>query len=259
MTLDVFIPAIGQQELLDQTIQHLVDNDVLDSTWYYVIDNGSKTPLQSEIADVIRNEENLGMVGSLRQAMEYSDAEILIYLHSDMLIFEPGWDTQLIEAFESDPKLAALGVVGAVQADSNGGRSGTVCAFRDGHLHGSKPSQHITPVALLDGCFMALRRAYLENFDWDTLEENGYLFSYDKGLTLALTMQSLHVGVIDFDSQHLGGRTSCQTEFHDTLKEKGSDLDSMYRDSERRYIERWKDTLPVRVRSDWHVDVGVRR
>jgi glycosyltransferase involved in cell wall biosynthesis len=258
MTLDVFIPAIGQQELLDQTIQHLVDNDVLDSTWYYVIDNGSKTPLQSEIADVIRNEENLGMVGSLRQAMEYSDAEILIYLHSDMLIFEPGWDTQLIEAFESDPKLAALGVVGAVQADSNGGRSGTVCAFRDGHLHGTKPTQNITPVALLDGCFVAYRRVVLENFDWDEFENNGYYF-YDKDISLTLTMQSWHVGVIDFDSTHLGGQTSCRTEFVDTLTKRNENHDMIYARSETRFLKKWGHVLPVKVRGDFHVDVGVRR
>lgn len=260
MKLDVYIPAIGQEEILNQCIDFLWYNcgDGPIVTRCFVIDNGSKVPIKAGVK-VIRNEENLGMVGSLKQALEHSDADIICYMHSDMFIYEQGWDTQIIQAFEADPKLACLGVVGAVQADANGGRTGTVCAFRDGHLHGTKPTQKITPVCLLDGCCQIFRRSVLETVPWDEFEENGYLFSYDKGITVWLTMASHRVGVIDLDSEHLGGRTSCQTEFNNTLTEKGTTLDAMYRESERKYIERWKSCFPIRVTPDWVVHVGGKR
>lgn len=257
MNLEIWTPAIGQQEMLDHTLELVVKN-AKTAPKCFVIDNGSREPLRSSLATVIRNDDNLGMIGSLIQARENCQADILVFMHSDMEIFEEGWDVKVIQAFEADSKLAALGVVGAVQADSNGGRSGTVCAFRDGHLHGTKPRQEITPVALLDGCWMAFRNAYLEHLDFDGFESNGYLFSYDKDLTLTLTMESLHVGVINLDSQHIGGQTSCREEFNDSLAKKGQNLNEMYRESERRYINKWKACFPVRVKPDWVVNVGTR-
>lgn len=257
-SLAVYIPALGQQETLNETLRLLATNAHAHWLEMYVIDNASKEPLKSKFAKIIRNEENRGMVGSLRQAVEHSTAEVIVYLHSDMYIYEENWDREVLAAFEADPKLAALGVVGAKQADANGGRSQVVCAFRDAEKHGSRPKQMVTPVALLDGCFMAFRRDHIKDLDWDGFESNGYLFSYDKDLTLSLTMASLHVAVINLESEHLGGQTSCREEFNDTLKSKGSDLDAMYRESERRYIEKWKQALPVSVTQDYVVHVGKR-
>lgn len=258
MTLSVYIPAIGQQETLDKTLRFLAKNA---HAWVemWVIDNGSKEPLRSRFAKIIRNEENRGMVGSLKQAVEHSTADIIVFLHSDMFIYEENWDREVLAAFESDPKLAALGVVGAKQADTNGGRSQVVCAFVDAEKHGSRPKQMVTPVALLDGCFMAFRRDSIKDLDWDAFESNGYLFSYDKDLTLSLTMASQHVAVINLDSEHLGGQTSCREEFNDTLRKNGSDLNEMYRESERRYIEKWKNAFPVRVTDDYVVHAGKKR
>lgn len=259
LDLAVYVPAIGQNELLNSVLRELWDHSTHDPdlTASFVIDNASKEPIKTRYAEVIRNEENLGMVGSLQQAVEHSNAEILVYMHSDMYIYENGWDSKLVDAFRDDPKLGALGVVGAPSADANGGRGGTICAFRNGEIHGAKPTQFITPAALLDGCFVAYRRAFLENIDWESFEDNGYYF-YDKDISLTLTMQSRHVGVVNFDCDHLGGQTSCRPEFNETLVARKENHDFIYARSENRYLEKWKAVLPVKVRSDWHVDVGVK-
>lgn len=258
MRLEAWTPALGQQEILDKCIGLLHRNATDPETALYVIDNGSKNALDSAHAFVIRNEENRGMVGSLNQAVEHSTADVIVYLHSDMYLYEEGWDRKIIHAFKSDPKLAALGVVGAEVAEADGGRSRVWCSFRDWPIHGSHPRKEITPVALLDGCLMAFRRSVLQETNLDALEENGYLFSYDKDLTLTLTMDSHRVAVIDLDCQHIGGQTSCREEFNDTLKSQGLNLDDMYKESERRYIEKWKPCFPVAVMQDWTVHVGRR-
>jgi glycosyltransferase involved in cell wall biosynthesis len=256
MKLAVYCPAIGQQETLNETLRLLATN-APDWVEMWVIDNASKEPLQSKFAKVIRNEENRGMVGSLRQAVEHSTADIIAYLHSDMYIHEENWDREVLAAFEADPKLAALGVVGAKQADANGGRSQVVCAFRDAEKHGSRPKQMVTPVALLDGCFCAYRRSVLQETDFDQFESNGYFF-YDKDISISLTMASHHVAVINLDCEHLGGTTSCRPEFTETLHATGDTHDSIYERSERRYLQKWKDALPVRVTDDYVVHAGRR-
>lgn len=259
MILDVYIPAIGQQELLVKCLDHLYENlgDGVLSGRMVVIDNGSKEPLTVG-NEVIRNEENLGMVGSLKQALDHSEAEVLVYMHSDLFLYEPGWDTQILQAFEDDPKLACLGVVGAVQADANGGRTGTVCAFRDGHLHGSKPTQKITPVAILDGCLMAFRRQTMLDMNLPDTTWPTHHF-YDKALALELTMASHHVGVIDLDCEHLGGQTSCRPEYQKWAEEKHGGDHKIYLQAESRYINKWAPCFPVRVESDYTVHVGRRR
>jgi glycosyltransferase involved in cell wall biosynthesis len=255
MSISVYCPALGQQALLAKCISLLHANQHNIDTKLFVIDNGSQIPLTSHYAEVIRNEENKGMVGSLRQAVEHTDAEVIVYLHSDMFIHEEGWDRQIAVAFEADHQLAALGVVGAIQADADGGRSGVVCAFRDGEKHGKLPEKKITPVALLDGCFCAYRTSFLRELDFDQFEENGYFF-YDKDISLTLTMKSLHVAVIDLDCVHIGGQTSCREEFTDSLASKGENHGTIYATSENRYLRKWGKALPVRVTPEYVVHVG---
>lgn len=259
MTLQVFIPAIGQQEVLDQTLSLLAKNahGWVDMT---VIDNASLTPIVSKFAKIIRNEENKGMVGSLAQARSLCTADILVYLHSDMLIHEPEWDTKLLQAFEEDDLLGLLGVVGANKADEDGGRSGTVCAFRNWQDHGHRPATPVTPVAILDGCFMAFRKSMMDELDLPEVygDGNEYFF-YDKELSLSVTMASWRVGVIDLESEHLGGQTSCSEEFTKTVHADLQTHDTMYARSERRYIDKWEKCFPVRVLSDWTVHVGRKR
>lgn len=258
MTLDVYIPAIGQKELLYKCIAFLHASSEADAD-FTIIDNGSKEPLfsHSSLRHVrgIRNEENLGMVASLQQAVDDSEADILVYMHSDMFIFEPGWDRKIIESFEADPKLACLGVVGAVQADANGGRTGTVCAFRDWQNHGSKPTQKVTPVALLDGCFFATRRQVLVDLNLPDTDWPTHHF-YDKDLSLSLTMASQRVGVIDLDCEHRGGETSCRPEYQEWANQKHGGDREIYLKAEARYINKWKPCFPVFVDPSWVVHVG---
>lgn len=255
MKVSAYIPALGQQEILDECVELLATNSTLSDTKLFVIDNASKTPLKSQYAFIIRNEENAGMVGSLRQAVQHSDADVLCYLHSDMFIFEPGWDAQILQAFEADPKLGMLGVVGAEVAEANGGRSLVHCAFRDWVKHGHKPTKKITPVAILDGCCLIMRRELLLTGDLldETLPSHHF---YDKSLSLAFTMASHRVGVIDLDCAHISGQTSCRPEYQDWAQKNHGGDDMIYHRAEQHYLNKWGPCFPVRVMPDWTVHVG---
>lgn len=257
LTLSAYVPALGQQDILDKCIGLLHRNAIDEHTQLYVIDNASQRKLESTFAYVIRNEENRGMVGSLKQAMEHSQADIVVFLHSDMYVYEDGWDIQILKAFEDDPKLGMLGVVGAEIADANGGRSRVHCAFRDWVSHGHKPTKKITPVAILDGCLLAARRSMMEGLSLPEVygDGNEYFF-YDKELSLTVTMESWHVAVINMDCEHLGGRTSCSEEFTAKINAALTNHDTMYARSEKRYLDKWRGSLPVRVTPEYVVHAG---
>lgn len=258
MRLDYFIPAIGQQQMLDECLLHLkrgIDNYL--GTRIHVIDNGSNPPLRidpvlSLFVCVHRLEENLGMIESLVFAMRNSTADILVYSHSDFFVYEGGWDTTIGAYFEADDKLGLIGTVGAAVAASNGGREEVLCSFVDGHLHGGQTPTGIHPAVLLDGCFMAFRRSYLDRVGIDRSFKPHHF--YDKDWSLSFALAGVRVGVMSLYCQHRGGQTSCRPEYQAWAKEKTANGDQdFYLANEAKYIGKHREVFPVRVDSAWNV------
>lgn len=232
--------------MLMSTIDLLIDGRSDMSTAIKVIDNGSETPLNlnSSLADdLIRNESNVGMIESLQQAKDNCTADILAFFHSDLLIHEGGWDAKIIQAFESDPRLGLLGVVGGSVAASNGGRANVLCSFRNGHAHGQQTPPGVHPAVLLDGCCMIFRREAMNAIPDDGFPAHHF---HDKDWSVQMIMNGYRVGVIQLDCEHLGGRTSCQPECQESFKKWGGEQ-AIYEASERRYLQKWGAMLPIRV------------
>ncbi len=258
MTIDYFLPAIGQQDLLNRCLSLLRKNMRGTRAELRVIDNGSIPPLQvyHALGTVSRMENNLGMVEGLVFAMRHSLADILVYSHTDFLIYEAGWDLKLASYFEADDQLGLIGAVGARVAAANGGREEVFCSFRNGHEHGWQTPPGIHPVALLDGCFMAFRRRDLDRIGIDRSFSPHHF--YDKDWSLSFVLAGARVGVIDLDCEHLGGQTSCRPDYQEWANKaapQGGDRD-FYLANERRYIAKYAHLLPVRVNKDWGVAVG---
>lgn len=253
MTIDYFIPCIGGQELLNECKDILLNaSDPTHDTNYFVIDNGSKVPIQvSWWARLIRNGENLGMVKTLRQCMDLSKADILIFAHSDFLLYEDLWNAKISARFEADPKLGLIGAVGAERAEKNGGRSNVWCGFRDGHLHGWKPeTSALKPVVLLDGCFMAFRRSAMDAAGIPEVPFPRHHF-HDKHWSLQMVVSGYRVGVLQMDCEHFGGQTSTRPECQESFQADGGEQ-AIYDAAERQYLERFGPILSVSVDSQWN-------
>ena len=139
MKIDVIIPHINHPNLLRECLELYKENCNPELTNVIVIDNGSDPPLRNDIyGSVTRNEDNLGMIKTLEQAKQISSADILIYTHSDTFYFEKHWDEKVLKAFQDNPKLGLLGIVGGAIATPDGGRGEMYCSFRNGHLHGNQ-------------------------------------------------------------------------------------------------------------------------
>jgi glycosyltransferase involved in cell wall biosynthesis len=258
VTIDYFIPVIGQQNQLDECLLHLARNlDNFERTQIHVIDNGSDEPIYVDphvrnFVRLHRQDKNLGMVESLIFAMRNSSADLLVYSHSDFLIYEAGWDTTLRTYFEADEKLGLIGVVGAAVAAENGGRGDVMCSFIDGYKHGEQTPVGVHPCALLDGCFMAFRRKALDAVGVDRTFKPHHF--YDKDWSLNILFGLWRVGVMSLYCAHRGGQVSCRPEYQNWAKgvSAGGDQD-FYFENERKYIDKWKHVLPVTVHPDWSV------
>jgi len=249
MLIEVWIPAIGNVEMLQECITRLIENSALHQHGkldVYVIDNGSESPI--EFAR-LRNEKNVGMVEALAQAKANSSADILIYQHSDFMVYEKGWDVKIRDYFIADTKLGLVGAMGAQQADTNGGRSNCYCAF-DGSVHGHPCPKGITPVVLLDGCLLAMRTEAMRDCGIPDITLPPFHF-YDKYISCQFVERGWRVGVTDLDCHHRGGKTSCQPECQKSLQRFGGEQ-SVYNEAEQKYLERFGSLFPMSVDAFWN-------
>lgn len=249
MTLEYFIPCIGQPELVAQCCENLLKGrrGIADIT---VIDNGSKIPIKAETSRpqiwIYRSEENMGMVKTLDFVRRKSVADIIVYAHSDFMLYEDEWNLKIAAHFEADPKLGLIGAVGAEQADTNGGRSRVWCSFRDGEVHGWKPeTSALRPVVLLDGCFMAFRRSAMEDAGIPDLSFPFHHF-YDKDISLSMHTKGWKVAVLQMDCEHLSGKTACQPECQEFFNKYGGEQ-AIYNEAEKRYLSKWSHLFPISV------------
>lgn len=241
MTIDYFVPAIGQQDLVSQCEMVVAFNQSSDdSARFVVVDNGSEIPIESY--ELIRNDENLGMVKTLRQCMDNSSADILIYAHSDFRLREEAWDSRISEQFERDEKLGMVVAMGCRKAERNGGRSGCFCSF-DGDVHGKYPSDNGNFVAMVDGCFLAMRRSIMDICGIPDLRFPPHHF-YERDWVLEMVTRGYRAKVIPMQCSHLSGRTACQPECQEWFNKHGGEQ-SIYNEAERMYLAKWGHLLPV--------------
>lgn len=247
MTLDYFIPAVGQPDILQACVDHLHFN-ASKRPEITVIDNGSEVPIEDGLYQykLIRNDANVGLPKSLRQAMDLSKSDIIVFAHSDLFMREQGWDEKLINAFEQDPKLGIVCVMGCRVAASNGGREDCFCAFEnDGPVHGSKVPDEGIYVAMLDGCFLAMRRTAMDDSGIPDLNYPPHHF-YERDWVLSMIVRGWKAKVLNLKSNHLSGKTACQPEcqrYFDTI---GGEQ-NVYNSSERMYLQKWGALLPIQV------------
>ena len=177
MKLSIVIPCLNQIELAQTCYKEIVkntDNSQME-TEFIIIDNGCDTPIQKNDfygAKIVRNEVNNGVYPTFKQGMEVSQGDAVAFLHSDVVIWEKGWNVRVAETFIQNPKTGLIGFIGSSQIDEAGGRGlGTASNFqgkpivsRNRAWVGSKWDRHGAHLqkrmkgAVVDGCVMILSR-----------------------------------------------------------------------------------------------------
>lgn len=287
------LPVVEGHELSRVALDHLTKNAVMASTKPVIIDNGSETPYNCDKpfeickevngykVGLISNKENIGFYQPLKQLFDqYPDEEFIGLMHNDLMLYEPGWDRRMLQAFEDDPQLGLIGLCGSREVDERGGRGAyTVCNFMgrevpvgDQIWRGQDPSagrriEGIEPAIVLDSLFMLFRRDVIPHLvrDDEKWEDITLAHFYDRIWPIRTIEAGYHVVIMGSDNDHIGGLTTTGNERYrnDCIKwldERGIPYENpeteMYLVAERRYLDEYRDQkrwLPAIIREGYDV------
>ena len=230
MRLSVIFSVLNNFDLFQTAIDLANVNSETDLD-FVVIDNGSDEPLVvKEKVNLFRKEENIGNYPVFEEVLKHNLAagDILAFFHTDLFIYEKGWDKRVIEGFEKNPKLGLIGFIGSNEIDNLGGRGlGTMSNFQGrqvGKWKGSPAEVHgkrindLRKAVLVDGCSMIFRKK--------CLEEIGFLSNfpphhfYDRLMCCQAREKGWEIGVLGIECDHFSGMTVNREPKYHTLAEK---------------------------------------
>lgn len=261
MKLTIAIPVMNQLEDTKGQWGSLVSNTVnKDLVELLVIDNGSTDGTREFIEKFvfpyfpdhkyIFNPENVGVLASMQLAYSESKGDVIAILHNDVYVLDHGWNMDVTNEFEDDPKLGLAGFLGAEGCGANGGRMNTVSNLLEAEIHGNRV-EGVRKVAIFDGLALIARREMLDQvggFD------QGYTYHhfYDRDISLASFFGGWTNKMIGIYCHHRSGVTANRPEYGKWIAEKmgtkegEGDLKS-YLQSEQRFISKWSARLPILV------------
>lgn len=296
--LAAIVTCVDSKELAEEALHYLRENTTPELTEIILLDNGSYTPLPKYEADrVIRYEENIGVNAVFHRTikeLEEAGFTHVAHMHCDVMIREKSWDEFLLFTFDTDPKLALIGLLGSNEIDGAGGRGlGTASSFFGGEyntgnatpaeIHGRRVKGK-EAAAVVDHLLMAFPLEKLKQLP--PQEESGYAphHFYDRILSCEVLARGWNVALLGLDADHFGGGTGLCKVPHEgpelgclnrdglyrrwlTSKgigfQEGDNLDLIvYKEAEKIFLNKWRDELhfiPVKVETDHSITHGYRK
>lgn len=250
ITLDICFPVLNQEESTQKALNSFKWNQD-DKNRHIIVDNGSKRFVRDWLEGlegedmVIRNSENVGLPKAMNQALQISRADYTLFTHTDVEMFEPGWDVK-IKRILTD--LGSVGVAGFFGARGIGAqhmyqvpyqmnqlaRWGTLAGNRcrlDPNVHGHLQfADEFQRCAVLDGFCLIVKRGL--KF-WDKSVHH----NYDNDICL----ESIDAGwqniVINMDVTHYGGRTDVNEDWASPFGKSKAEIHS---ESHVPLYEKWR-------------------
>jgi len=219
----------SRPDLTERSIQVLLENS--DSINLILINNGSKDgpvaikgPRMTDgslnysmlrRAVFINNPVNTGCLPMLRQTIPYmeDDEDILVFIHNDVLIWEPHWDTIVRNAFNEIPDLGLAGLFGAPGVGPDGGRM-FARSRMEGREWGTPGEPHgaiaelneVSPASVLDSLCMMFKVGALRDVEIPLEWPPHHWF--DRLFCLRFIDKGYKVAVIGIPFDHYGGGSS---------------------------------------------------
>jgi GT2 family glycosyltransferase len=234
--LSIVIPYLNQTRLMATVFEQLIKvTSITPEIEFLLIDDGSTEEphltvptkfANPNLIRVVRNEKTKGVYPSFKQGFEETTGEIVAFMHSDMVIWEEGWDKRVIAEFDSQPKLGMIGFIGSNEIDAWGGRGlGTASNFMGRTLRsvlqigapswtGSPAEPHgrrirgFEKAAVVDGCTMIIRRRAWQEIEYR--EDQPPHHFYDRLIACQLLEKGWQIGVLGIECDHFSGQTANQ-------------------------------------------------
>jgi len=265
MNLATVVVAAHNPELTARVVGHASLGAAAPETQVMVFDNGVPS-----IYTELGTGTNIGNYGIFFQLSEV-DADVILVLHNDVLIYESGYDVRLLECFEADPNLGLVGFVASNEVDFAGGRGlglyGSTVSNFQGRVPGTSPAEAhgqrdagFRAAAVVDGCAMAFRKEALAEIPEDPRCPPHHF--YDKKFSMEMLSRGWHVGYLGIEQDHLSGQTANVFEGYHRLAEawcgergvhrpEATNWDhQIYLEAEHQFLVEWRDQkrfFPLKV------------
>jgi hypothetical protein len=201
-----------------------------------------------------------GCIQNMRDLAQGCDADVLAFLHSDVIELEEHWTRKVALHFLTHPRCGLLGFGGATALGhphlykrpyqlQQLARFNYFSAQRDWQTHGkwlSRPMQ----VAVLDGFALVFRReAYEQMGGWQAALDLGLMFHmYDAAACCMMARLGWEVWALPIECWHRGAAASISSSYDQWLKGQGINGDSEVHEKAHRIVYReFKDVLPLEV------------
>jgi hypothetical protein len=198
--------------------------------------------------------EEAGFLSKCDQGWRNSKADIIGYLHSDLIIHEFGWDVRVLHEFANE-KVAVVGIVGAMQLASDDiykvrydfkqlARADVYSNLTDFAAHGKRETGTCR-VAVVDSCAVFVRSSFLgEIGGWPIASYPNNSHCSDLWLSCSAHRHSYLVHLVGIEATHSsGGKGEAGVKW---CNEHGGD-DVMHKRAHRICYEDFRDVLPVRI------------
>lgn len=222
--LSIIIPVLNQIDLAKTCYKEILVNNLNleNETEFIILDNGSDIPIQEQDflgAKIVRNEKNIGVYPTFKQGFEVATGDVVAFLHSDVVIWQYGWNNIVLDTFNTYNNFGLCGFIGSNEIDDRGGRGGGTASNFQGReitdrlktwtgsdwTHHGKHLTDYMKGAVVDGCVMILSRKA-----WNRI---GYRKDfpphhfYDRLISTQILEAGYSIGVLGIEFDHISGQT----------------------------------------------------
>lgn len=263
-----------KQELLDSCLWHAVH--YAEKPFHIVVIGQGFLPDlrhaagENVVAQAIGLPGNIGVPRGLHALYKMcsSDTDVVCYLHDDVRVFERGWNTRVVAAFEHDSSVLLAGFSGTKGLGANFiykrpyhltqlSRQGPLLSNINLHaeFHGQRTTDE-QEVAFVDGFSLALRRSFLDDIGgWSWWPFDCVHHAYDYGIACQVRRKQGKVWLVPVlcehgvpdpitHDRHAGTRGS--PIYQDLANQFGGDTEVHAR-GHRFVYDEFKDVLPIEV------------
>jgi len=226
----------------------LISSTLKQPTWRQCLDSWSVHTIREWSTMLMENDlTRQGLLESYQTAFEGSAADILMFVHDDLIIHDPLWNMRVLHEFK-DPEVGMVGFAGALGHGSNDlytspyklsnmARQNFLSNMVNAEANGERFSGSCD-VSVLDGMALAIRRSLLLDmggFPLDTIV--GY-FMYAEWMCCMTRRLGKRIRLVGCQCEHLSGKS---TGLNPNLK--------VEFEAEHEYVfNEFRDVLPAMVK-----------
>lgn len=208
--------------------------------------------------------QNIGVPGGFHQLWDMSRApiasypdDILVQIHDDVEILEPGWDARIKRCFREHPGcgLAGFGGSTAVAGDEiykvpyeihQLGRRNFYSNMVDAETHGFRATEE-RPIVWTDGFSIILKRELLNKIGgWSWWPPECLHHAYDYGIACMARRHGYEAWLVPCAVNHRGAQASTNS-IHKEVVERFGGEEEIHRSSHAFVYNEFRDVLPLRL------------